>query len=234
MLTAQWICRSCVRALRCAPQRQFVRQASNDTRSPSALAPGLLLRARSLTAEHNSLQTSLHDSFDAAKAKRAGELHRVAAALREWEEARSSIAELEAMAQDASQDADLASIARDELQTEQSRLEMLQKKLSVSLTPRHPFADMPCMIEVRPGPGGLEGRYFADSVFKMYKGLCARRGLRANVLKYELSDASGEANGEMPLQEAVLEVKDAGAYDAFRCEAGIHRVQRRRRRRGGL
>ncbi|KAG7113445.1 Peptide chain release factor 1 like protein [Verticillium longisporum] len=32
--------------------------------------------------------------------------------------------------------------------------------------------------------------------------------------------------GEEPLQEAVLEIKDAGAYGLFRGEAGMHRVQR--------
>ncbi|KAG6024224.1 hypothetical protein E4U41_001829 [Claviceps citrina] len=88
---------------------------------------------------------------------------------------------------------------------------------------------MPCMVEFRPGPGGLEGRYFTDAVFKMYKGLCARRGYRANVLKYELADAAGDQSssaGESPLQEAILEVQDRGAYDMFRSEAGMHRVQR--------
>lgn len=168
-------------------------------------------------------------AFDAVKAKRAGELHRVASALREWERARSSVEELTAMAQDPTQDPDLASIARDELRSETDALGALEKKLSASLTPRHPFADLPCMVEFRPGPGGLEGRYFAHTLFNMYKALAARLGIRANVLKYELSDAAGDQSspaGECPLQEAALEMQDAGAYDMFRSEAGMHRVQR--------
>lgn len=127
------------------------------------------------------------------------------------------------------QDQDLAAIARDELEGEQARLASVEKNLSASLTPQHPFADLPCMIEFRPGPGGLEGRYFADSMFKMYKGLCVRRGFRANVLKYELAEAAGDQSssaGEQPLQEAILEVADAGSYGIFRSEAGMHRVQR--------
>lgn len=127
------------------------------------------------------------------------------------------------------QDEDLAAIARDELGAEESRLQFLEKNLSASLTPQHPFSELPCMIEFRPGPGGLEGRYFADSMFKMYKGLCARRGYRANVLKYELADAAGDqssSEGEQPLQEAILEVADPGSYGIFRSEAGMHRVQR--------
>ncbi|TFB06569.1 hypothetical protein CCMA1212_001297 [Trichoderma ghanense] len=189
----------------------------------------LLRRAQSLSAEHDDLQKSLNSSFDAAKAKRAGELGRVASALRDWETAQSSILELTSMAQDPDQDPDLASIARDELEGERAKLDLLEKKLKESLTPKHAFAHLPCMVEFRPGPGGLEGRYFTDTLFKMYKALCARRGYRANVLKYEMAEAAGDqssSSGEQPVQEAILEIQDEGAYDLFRGEAGMHRVQR--------
>lgn len=133
------------------------------------------------------------------------------------------------MTKDPDQDPDLASIARDELEMETSKLQSLERNLSASLTPRHAFADLPCMLEFRPGPGGLEGRFFADSLFKMYKALCVRRGYRANVVKYEMAEGAGDnssSSGELPLQEAILEVMDQGAYDIFRSEAGMHRVQR--------
>ena len=83
------------------------------------------------------------------------------------------------------------------------------------------------MLEVRPGPGGMEGRYFADAVFRMYRQYCLRTGLRTEVVKYEVAEG-GEAEGtnESPLQEAVLQINDVGAYDRFRGEAGMHRVQR--------
>ncbi|KAK2590285.1 Peptide chain release factor 1, mitochondrial [Conoideocrella luteorostrata] len=194
----------------------------------SKLAASLIQRAQSLSAEHLALQRSLDTQFDSVKAKRAGELQRVAAALSAWQTSQSAIRELQSMV-DQDQDQDLASIAREELESEQAKLQALEKNLSASLTPRHPFAPMPCMIEFRPGPGGLEGRYFTDSLFKMYKGLCVRRGYTANVLKYEMSDAAGDQSssaGENPLQEAILEVQDPGAYDIFRSEAGMHRVQR--------
>lgn len=189
------------------------------------------MRAKNLKAEHDDLQKTLNDSFDAAKAKRAGELRRVATALHDWEKANSAIAELRSMTHGGGpdHDADLAAIARDELATEAARLATLERNLSASLTPRHPFADLPCLLEIRPGPGGLEGRYFADTVFKMYRGLCARKGYRSKVVKYDLADGAGDqssAEGELPLQEAILEIEDAGAYDAFRAEAGMHRVQR--------
>ncbi|KAK5992118.1 Peptide chain release factor 1 [Cladobotryum mycophilum] len=226
MSVAPWICRSCIRTLRRSNRSQFVRYSSNDT---STLAPSLLRRAQSLAAEHDDLQAKLNSSFDTTKAKRAGELSPVADALKAWEKARSSIAELKAMTEDPEQDPDLASIARDELETEKENLESLERNLKASLTPRHAFADLPCMVEFRPGPGGLEGRYFTDTLFKMYKALCIRQGYRANVLKYEMAEAAGDqssSSGEQPVQEAILEIQDQGAYDIFRSEAGMHRVQR--------
>ncbi|KAI8715921.1 RF-PROK-I domain-containing protein [Fusarium sp. LHS14.1] len=195
----------------------------------SLLAPALLHRAQSMTSEYDELQKTLNASFDSTKAKRVGELSRVAEALKAWEKSQASVAELTAMLNDPEQDADLVSIARDELETETGKLESLARNLSASLTPRHPFADFPCMIEFRPGPGGLEGRYFTDTLFKMYKALCMRKGYRHNVMKYEFADTAGDSSssaGENPLQEAVLEIQDQGAFDLFRSEAGMHRVQR--------
>ncbi|PCD28470.1 hypothetical protein FGRA07_03609 [Fusarium graminearum] len=193
------------------------------------LAPALLQRAQSLTTEHDALQKNLNSSFDSTTAKRVGELSRVAEALKALERSQTSVKELKQMLDDASLDQDLAAIARDELSSETGQLEALARKLSASLTPRHPFADFPCMLEFRPGPGGLEGRFFMDTLFKMYKGLCMRRGYRHTVVKYEFADGAGDSSssaGENPLQEAILEVHDQGAFDIFRGEAGMHRVQR--------
>ncbi|KAI1052598.1 hypothetical protein LB507_009869 [Fusarium sp. FIESC RH6] len=205
--------------------RRFIRFASND----ALLAPALLQRAQSLTTEHDTLQKNLNSSFDSQTAKRVGELSRVAEALKAWEKSQSSVKELTQMLDDASTDEDLAAIARDELSSETGQLEALARKLEASLTPRHPFAEFPCMLEFRPGPGGLEGRYFMDTLFKMYKALCMRRGYRHTVVKYEFADGAGDSSssaGENPLQEAILEVHDTGAFDIFRSEAGMHRVQR--------
>lgn len=206
--------------------------APPSSSSSSSLPPALLQRARSLTAEHDSLQRSLQTSFDPSAARRAGELARVATALHAYDKSTTSVAELSALLSPApatADDAELAAIARDELAAERETLSALSAALASSLTPRDPYAALPCMLEFRPGPGGTESRYFTDTLFRMYQALCARRGYAASVVKYELADAAGDkssAAGELPLQEAVLEVADPGAYDVFRTEAGMHRVQR--------
>ncbi|KAL6857418.1 Peptide chain release factor 1, mitochondrial [Amphichorda felina] len=238
MSPTPWICRSCARALRHPPIRQFARAASSapgdSLKSPASfiITPALLGRAESLAAEHETLQRALNSSFDQAKAKRAGELSRVASALRDYQKAQSSVQELSDLLEsepESSDDAELASIARDELAAERENLTALERTLGASLTPRDPYSELPCMIEFRPGPGGTESRFFTDTLFQMYQRLCQRRGFRTNVLKYDVADGAGDAKssvGELPLQEAVLEVSDPGMYDLFRSEAGMHRVQR--------
>ncbi|KAI0537177.1 release factor [Xylaria digitata] len=227
MLPAQWMCRRCITALARPLNRSFIRFASTNTTSGLPLV--LLQRARNIAKEHDQLTAALESDFDAKTAKRVGELSRVAAALKEWDAAQSSIAELTALLESKdAKDEELEQLAREELSSTHLSLENLATALSVSLTPRDPFADMPCMLEIRPGPGGMEGRYFADAVFRMYRQYCSRLGLRTNVVKYEVADGGESMGGanESPLQEAVLEIQDAGAYDTFRGEAGMHRVQR--------
>jgi peptide chain release factor 1 len=232
MITAQWTCRRCAKALlRPASLRsQLVRLASTNAEASlvTTLPPALLQRARSMAAEHATLAATLEDSFDSKAARRLGELSRVADALKEFEEAQASKTELTSLLD--SPDGELRQLANDELASTNENLAALTTALSATLTPKDPFAHMPCLVEIRPGPGGMEGRYFADVVFRMYKAYCARRGLRTNVVNYETVEGAetsgGGANSEMPLAEAVLEIQDADAYEMFRGEAGMHRVQR--------
>lgn len=90
--------------------------------------------------------------------------------------------------------------------------------------PVHPFAHLPCLLEIRPGAGGSEAAIFAGDLFRMYQAFCNRNGFRTNLLKYENINGTSEAG--VPLSEAILEVENDNAYGVFRCEAGVHRVQR--------
>ncbi|KAK7746325.1 Peptide chain release factor 1, mitochondrial [Cytospora paraplurivora] len=200
---------------------------SEEKQNVSTLPQVLLERARKLAAEHDQLSEKLADNFDTKVAKRAGEIAGVVSALREWESAQSSLIELRGLLE--SKDEEMRQLAQEELSSTHEQLGTLGHKLSASLTPRDAYADLPCILEFRPGPGGVEGRFFTDSLFKMYQLYCQRKGIRTKVVKYEAADGAGDlkgSDGELPLQEAVLEIQEQGAYEVFRNEAGIHRVQR--------
>lgn len=140
-----------------------------------------------------------------------------------WLNVHQSLPELQALIEDHSTDAELRSIATEELETVSEELSSLAKDLKSSLIPQHPFANLPCLIELRPGAGGDEAALFAGDLLRMYQSYSKRHGLRVNVLKMDTVPSVG---AEDQIQEAVLEVESAGSYNTFRCEAGVHRVQR--------
>ena len=131
--------------------------------------------------------------------------------------------ELQQLIRDPSTDSELRSLAKEELGATTEKLSSLASDLQTSLIPEHPFAQMQCLIEFRPGAGGDEAGIFAGNLLHMYQGYCRRHGLRLNILKFDATKTQGL---EQSVQEAVLEIGTPGAYDMFRCEAGVHRVQR--------
>jgi len=118
----------------------------------------------------------------------------------------------------------LRSLAVDDLAESRTELSAASQSLITSLVPVHPFAHLPCLLEIRPGAGGSEAAIFAGDLFRMYMAFCNRNGFRTNLVKYE--NTSGNSEAGVPLSEAILEVEDENAYGILRCEAGVHRVQR--------
>ena len=206
-----------------------------------SISPVLLGRARSITAEHSELSKQLAQNYDNDVAKRAGELSTAVRALQEWETANDvdilfhlgypkltayqSLSELRQLLSDPSTDSELRTLATDDLESTVEDLAKLSNSLKTSLVPTHPFAHLPCLVEIRPGVGGSEAALFASEVVRMYQGFCKRHNLRVGLLKYEDSEGVGSGT-DTQLQEAVLDIESEGAYGVLRCEAGVHRVQR--------
>ncbi|EEH23395.2 hypothetical protein PABG_05606 [Paracoccidioides brasiliensis Pb03] len=228
MFNAPWICSRCLsRSLRLTQQRSWQLCFSSTALSPEvSISPVLLSRARSIADEHASLTSKLAESFNPKTAKRVGELATTATALKEWDKAHESISELNALLEDSSTDSELRSLALEDLQTTMASLSVLSENLKQALIPRHPFADLPCLLELRPGAGGDEAGIFANELLRMYTMFCANRGLRATLLKKESENAGASGGSEDRLAEAVMEIETPGSYETLRTEAGVHRVQR--------
>ncbi|KAG9548098.1 release factor, partial [Aureobasidium melanogenum] len=202
-----------------------IRLQSTAAVADGAISPALLSRARSMAKEHDEITAKLAENFDTKAAKKLGQLSSVTNALKEWEKANDSLSELRTLLSDPKTDKDLVELAEEDLASSQNEFSQASDALKLALVPRHPFADLPCLIEIRPGAGGGEAAIFAGDMLRMYTSYCNRLGLRTSLLKYEDADGQG-AGSDAPLQEAVLEVESPGAYGILRCEAGVHRVQR--------
>ncbi|KAL8743098.1 MAG: hypothetical protein Q9190_004506 [Brigantiaea leucoxantha] len=191
--------------------------------SSSAIPPVLFERARSIAVQHDQLSDELQKGYNVDIAKHIGQLSATARAFREIEAARKSLLDLNQLLQDPSTDSDLHSLAAEEIDDTSKSLSSLSKHLQSSLIPQHPFANLPCLIELRPGAGGSEAGLFAGDLLRMYQGFCKRLGIRTSIIKLETNAGTGSTD---EVQEAVLEVDSRQAYDLLRCEAGVHRVQR--------
>ncbi|KAL1972183.1 hypothetical protein VTN31DRAFT_7402 [Thermomyces dupontii] len=220
MFRAAVTCSRCLR--QCATRRGLRLTQRRWQATDNGLSISLLNRARAVATEHDNLSKSLAEKYDSKTAKRVGELARVTNALKEWERAKESIAELKSLLNDPDTDSELRSLALEDLEQANATLPAVADKLKAALIPKHPFADLPCLIEIRPGAGGDEAGLFATELLRMYLSFCSRQGLRAQIVKQEMEEASG---GDQ-LIEAVVEVETPGSYDILRTETGVHRVQR--------
>ncbi|KAH7083030.1 hypothetical protein BKA63DRAFT_529928 [Paraphoma chrysanthemicola] len=221
MFTTPWVCRNCLSRIARPLCRRQIRFQSTTAES---IPPALLTRARNVALEHKQLSEKLSSGFDTRVAKQLGAYGPIVNALGEWDKVNESVAELTSLIHDPSTDAELRSLAADDLGDSRTQLANASQSLITSLVPVHPFAHLPCLLEIRPGAGGSEAAIFAGDLFRMYLGYCNRTGFRTNLLKYE--NVNGTTEAGLPLSEAIIEVENDGAYGVFRCEAGVHRVQR--------
>jgi peptide chain release factor 1 len=225
MLATPWICRSCLsRLVRPAIRRHIRPYATLPKTTPDSIPRALLDRARNIADEHRQLTAQLSQGFNARAAKHAGAIGPVVSALQTWEKAQESVDELASLIHDPGSDPELRELAADDLDATRAELASASQSLITALVPVHPFAHLPCLLEIRPGAGGSEAAIFAGDLLRMYQAFCNRSGFRATLLKYENINGTQEAG--IPLSEAVLEIDQENAYGVFRCEAGVHRVQR--------
>jgi len=193
----------------------------------TTLSPTLLSRARAATREHAAIEEKLALSFDTSSAKRLGDLLPITTALQKWEKASESLSELQSLLRDPTADAELRELASEDFASATIDLTSASNTLTAALVPRHPFADLPCLLEIRPGVGGGEAALFAGDLLRMYQAFCVKQNLRATLLKYEDAAGMSDPNGsDAPLSEAIIEIETKGAYGLLRGEAGVHRVQR--------
>ncbi|MDP1683745.1 peptide chain release factor 1 [Hydrogenophaga sp.] len=124
-----------------------------------------------------------------------------------------------AAARDMLGDADMADMAREEIDTAQTDLTQLDADLQQLLLPKDPDDERNAFVEVRAGTGGDESALFAGDLARLYTRYAERQGWQVEAV----SESPGELGG---YKEVVLRVSGPGAYGRLRFESGGHRVQR--------
>ncbi|CAI8051279.1 Peptide chain release factor 1 [Geodia barretti] len=130
-------------------------------------------------------------------AKERASLEDLVAIAREYLQLSEDTADLEALIQEGAEP-DLADMAREELESNQEKLEELTQSLRTALLPKNPNDQRDVIIEIR---AGTDSR-----------------------LDVDIMDANHSEVGGY--NKIVFEVQGRGAFSRFKYESGVHRVQR--------
>ena len=148
-------------------------------------------------------------------AKDHSELKPVADGVRALQDLRAEISDLEEMATDP----EMATIAKEELQTARERLPELEREVSLLLLPKDKDDSASVVLEIRAGTGGDEAAIFAGDLFAMYSRYAQLQGWTVEV----------ESEADAPMggyKEIVASVSGSGVFGKMKFESGVHRVQR--------
>ena len=116
-------------------------------------------------------------------------------------------------------DADMKSLAEEEIRAARTDLDQLEKDLEHALLPKDPNDDKNIFLEIRAGTGGDESALFAGDLFRMYSRFAERNRWQVELTSESPSDLGG-------YKEVIMRIIGAGAYSRLKFESGGHRVQR--------
>lgn len=119
----------------------------------------------------------------------------------------------------AEKDAEIASMAKEELKILEPELEASKKRLQILLLPQDPNDQKNILLEIRAGAGGDEAALFAGELFRLYQRFAEKQGWRVEFM-------SASPTGIGGFKEIIAMIEGTRVYSRLKWEAGVHRVQR--------
>ena len=123
------------------------------------------------------------------------------------------------LAEEASDDAEMAEMAQAEIQEIEARLPKEMNSLQLLLLPRDRDDSRNAILEVRAGTGGDEAALFASDLFGMYQRFAAKHGWRFEVMEVSETGIGG-------YKEDTANIAGCDVFARLKFESGVHRVQR--------
>ena len=180
-------------------------------------------RLDALLARHSLVESELATNLsrdDYVKLSREfSELGPVIEAIKAYRAVTTEIADLDALAADATSDPEMRKLADAEKPALLARREKLEHQIQLALIPKDAMDDHDAILEIRAGTGGDEAALFAGDLFRMYERYAAKQGWKTEIL----SISEGSKGG---LKEVIAEVHGRGVFAKLKFESGVHRVQR--------
>ena len=177
-----------------------------------------------LIARHEELAATLAGPALAAKdiarlSKEYSDLAPVVERVRELKRARAEVADLEAIVNDASAEAEMRELAKLEATALVARVPGLEREIQRALLPKDEADARNAILEVRAGTGGDEAALFARELFEAYQRYAQLHRWRFEVLSISDNDIGG-------YKEASASITGTNVFARLKFESGVHRVQR--------
>lgn len=131
----------------------------------------------------------------------------------------ANLTEAESLLSDPSIDAEMKTLARDELDETKQRLPEAERQLRLLLLPKDVADEKSAILEIRAGTGGDEAAIFAGDLFRMYSRYAEIQGWKVELISASSSDLGG-------YKEIVASIAGQGVFAKLKFESGVHRVQR--------
>ena len=174
---------------------------------------------------YHEIEESMADPEIAANFERVQELARERASLEDlvkiggkYKELVNEIEDLKSLVHDGS-DPELVLLAKEELETDQAKLEELTQSLRMALLPKNPNDERDVIIEIRAGTGGAEAGIFAADLYRAYTRYAQNQGWNVEVMDSNPTEVGG-------FNKIVFEIQGKGVFSRMKFESGVHRVQR--------
>jgi peptide chain release factor 1 len=116
-------------------------------------------------------------------------------------------------------DAEMAELARAELEELGPELDRIEAELAELFMPKDPNDEKNAVFEIRAGTGGDEAALFAADLYRMYCRYAESIGWKIE----QLSSSNTPAGG---FKEVIALIKGENVFSRFKFERGVHRVQR--------
>lgn len=116
-------------------------------------------------------------------------------------------------------DAEMQSMAKEELEELQPQLESLEEEIKYLLIPKDPDDQLDVVMEIRAGTGGDEASIFAGDLYRLYTKYCENQGWKTDTIT--LNDGSSGGYSKI-----VMEIFGDEVFGKLKFESGAHRVQR--------
>ncbi len=149
--------------------------------------------------------------------KEYAEIQPIVTSFQKYQENLKAVESAKEMLQD--EDAEIRTLAKEELEQANNNKEILEQELQFLLLPEDPDDNHNTFVEIRAGAGGDEAALFAGDLMRMYNRYADKLNLNIEIISQNEGDHGG-------YKEIIMRISGQGVYSRFKFESGGHRVQR--------